>query len=463
MAGLAAAARLSSSPGVEVILLESTDRVGGKLRTEEVAGVALDVGAESVLQRSPHAHRLLELAGLTGSVVHPEPIPAALWSRGRLVPLPTRTFMGVPADPTTAADVLDETELARAQVPWTPPAGEAPEDLSVAEAVGREYGRAIVDRVVEPLLGGVYAGRADQLSMAATMAPLVPAVRSGGSLRARVAEMLPPPDPAAQRPPMLMGLDGGVATFPAALATRLRSRGVRVETSSVVRRLERRPAGWRVITGPTTDEQALDVDAVVVAVPATPTSRLLRPHTTAAADALGEIESASMAVITLAVAGGRPAPGMTGSGFLVPGVDGRTIKASTFSSLKWAWVGRAGDDVTFLRASVGRAGDVAALHRDDAELVATAVAEVGDAIGHPLPHLVDSHVQRWGGGLPQYAVGHLDRVRHVREAVADLPGLAVAGAAYDGVGVAAVLASGEAAAEVVLAHLPTISPAPLTV
>ena len=160
-----------------------------------------------------------------------------------------------------------------------------------------------------------------------------------------------------------------------------------------------------------------------------------------------------MAVITLVLdrTGGDPA-GLAGSGFLVPAREGRTIKASTFSTRKWAWVG-ADTERLVLRASVGRAGEAAALQRDDEELVALALAEISDAVGGPLPRLIDSHVQRWGAGLPQYTVGHHQRVAAVRSEVADLPGLTVAGAAYDGVGVAAVIASGQQAAVHTLAYL----------
>jgi oxygen-dependent protoporphyrinogen oxidase len=155
----------------------------------------------------------------------------------------------------------------------------------------------------------------------------------------------------------------------------------------------------------------------------------------------------TLAVERLAVAS------LTGSGFLVPPVEGRTIKASTFTSAKWAWVADLAPDVAFLRSSVGRAGEVADLQREDDELVALAFAEVGEALGRPLPPLVDGHVQRWGGGLPQYAVGHVSRMDRVAASVAPLAGLELAGAAYAGVGIPAVIASAEAAAEAMATHL----------
>jgi oxygen-dependent protoporphyrinogen oxidase len=165
---------------------------------------------------------------------------------------------------------------------------------------------------------------------------------------------------------------------------------------------------------------------------------------TAAAE-LAAVEYASVAIVTLALAG--PPPG-TGSGYLVPAVDGRTTKAVTFTSRKWGHDG----GVAIVRASVGRFREEADLQRPDAELVDVVRSELREAVG-PVGPLVDSRVVRWGGGLPQYAVGHLDVVRRVREAVAGLPGLAVAGAAYDGVGVPACARSGREAAGLALAGL----------
>jgi protoporphyrinogen/coproporphyrinogen III oxidase len=146
-------------------------------------------------------------------------------------------------------------------------------------------------------------------------------------------------------------------------------------------------------------------------------------------------------------------PPMPGSGFLVPPVDGRTIKAATFSANKWSWVQAQAPDLFLLRTSVGRQGEEAQLQRSDGELVAVALADLSEALGARLPAPVDSSVQRWGGALPQYTVGHVDRVARIREHVAGVAGLEVAGAAYDGVGVPACIGSGRAAAEATLTHL----------
>jgi oxygen-dependent protoporphyrinogen oxidase len=227
--------------------------------------------------------------------------------------------------------------------------------------------------------------------------------------------------------------------------------GVEVRTATTVVGLVRRVTGWRVDLG---TSEALDVDGVVVAVPAAPAARLLRPVAPAAAAALGGVPYASVALVTYALCR-RDLPRLPpGTGFLVPPVEGRLIKASTFSSAKWGWLAAAAPDLVFVRVSVGRYGEERDLQRDDADLAGAGLDELADALGWPaVPRPVDVRVDRWGGALPQYLVGHRSRVTRVRAAVAAQPGLAVCGAAYDGVGIPACVASGAQAAEDVLASL----------
>jgi oxygen-dependent protoporphyrinogen oxidase len=242
--------------------------------------------------------------------------------------------------------------------------------------------------------------------------------------------------------PVFAGITGGMGQLPDALAD-----GLDVRLGATVRELVRTSTGFAVTVGPTTSSETIAADAVVLATPAAPSSRLLASIAPAAAAELGAIEYASMAVVTFALAASSvPELAATdSSGFLVPPVDRRRIKASTFSFSKWGWVRDAGDGLLLLRTSLGRYGEATALQASDDELVAWSLADLRDAVGVTATP-VDTHVQRWGGGLPQYAVGHLDRVARIRSAVAAVPGLAVCGAAYDGVGIPAVIASAHRAA-----------------
>jgi oxygen-dependent protoporphyrinogen oxidase len=299
----------------------------------------------------------------------------------------------------------------------------------------------------------VYAGHAHQISARAAVPQLVAVLDREPSLTRAAAALLPP---ATEEAPVFAGLVGGVGRLPAAIA---RSSGAVVRTGTTVRGLAPRAGGgWRLVVGSTREPEVVEADAVVLATPARATARLLGDTAPAAGRELAGVEHASMAIITLAF----PAPAFPeteGSGFLVPPVDGRSVKASTFSFAKWDWVRAAGEatdePVRLLRCSLGRHREEQTLQRSDEELVALALDDLADAIGLRVPP-VDSHVQRWGGALPQYAVGHLDRVAAVRHELVGLRGLSVCGSAYDGVGIAACIASADLAAAKVLGDLATM-------
>jgi oxygen-dependent protoporphyrinogen oxidase len=453
IAGLVAAWELTRLlPEAKVTLLDAADRPGGKLRREPVAGVPLDVGAESLLARRPEA---LDLAGeleLADEVVHPATTSASIWSRSQLYPMPTGTLMGIPSPPSSALGILTADEVARASAEdmAEPVVGE---DVSLGGFVAHRLGDAVVDRLVEPLLGGVYAGRSRSLSLRACLPQVFDGVRQGVSLTtlAQAAGEASAQSSAAGAP-VFAGVDGGVGRLAEVLTERLRAGGVALHSRTIARELHRTDSGWSVVVGPRPAPEAFAADAVLLAVPAAPAARLLAPHHRGMAAALAEIEYASMAIVTLAVAA-EDGFTLPGSGFLVPPVDGRTIKASTFTSSKWGWSDGSVDGLAFLRASVGRAGETFNLQRPDEELVRVAVAEVSEAVGRPLPRLVDSHVQRWGGALPQYTVGHVDRVSRIRAGAQALPGLELAGAAYEGVGVPACIAGARTAARALATHL----------
>lgn len=438
IAGLAAAYHLAGD-GIAITLIEATDVVGGKLRISEVGGVAVDEGAEMFLRRVPESLDLVERLGRSDEVVSPRTTSASVWSRGSLRPLPSGTVMGVPSSAARLRGVLTTAEVARVGLDRFLPGAAPGEDISVGEWVGRRVGRAVVDRLVDPLLGGVYAGRADDLSLAATI-PQLP--RDERSLLAAARRVVP----AASGDPVFATVTGGMGSLPPSIAAAIRANGGEIVMGRTVRRLERTPGGWRVVHGSTIDEQVIEADAVIIALPAAPAARLLSDAAPAAAGELGSIEAASMAIVTTAWQC-TDVPGLDSSGYLVPAIYARPVKAVTFASSKWAHL--ATSDVVVVRCSIGRHGDIADLQRDDADLVTAAARELTSYAGFSgVP--IDARVSRWAGGLPQYAVGHRDRVARIRAAVAAVPGLAVCGATYDGVGVPACIRTGRAAATQVM-------------
>ncbi|MFF0446586.1 protoporphyrinogen oxidase [Streptomyces sp. NPDC004609] len=446
ISGLAAAHRLVTA-GARVTLVEAGPRLGGKLRAGEIEGVPVDLGAESMLARRPEAVALARAVGLGARLQPPATATAALWTRDALRPMPQGHVMGVPDGPESLAGLLSPEGVARIGRERDLGPADLGDDVAIGAYVAERLGREVVDRLVEPLLGGVYAGDAYRISMRAAVPALFEAAQRHGSLLDGVREVRRKARDAAGAGPAFMGIAGGVGTLPGAVADAVRALGGEILTGTPVTGLSRTAGGWEIRTGDAT----LAADAVVLATPAGPAAELLAAESPAAAAELGGIEYASMALVTLAfrradVAGVLP----DGSGFLVPPVDGRTIKASTFSSRKWNWVNEGSSGLFVLRTSVGRYGEEEHLHREDSELVAVSLHDLGLATGLTA-RPVAGEVTRWTGGLPQYPVGHPARTARIRAEVARLPGLRVCGAAYDGVGIPACIADGQRAADEILA------------
>ncbi|MEV6378124.1 protoporphyrinogen oxidase [Streptomyces sp. NPDC051773] len=453
IAGLAAAHGLLGR-GARVTVLEASDRVGGKLLPGEIAGARVDLGAESILARRPEAVALAREVGLADRLQPPATATASLWTRGALRPMPKGHVMGVPGTASALAGVLSDEGLARIERDADLPRTEIGDDVAVGEYVAARLGREVVDRLVEPLLGGVYAGDAYRISLRSAVPQLFEAARTHTSLTEAVRGIQERAAAAQQTGPVFMGVEGGVGQLPLAVAESVRARGAEILTRTPVTELRRLASGgWRVVAGDGgtgargagADPRVLHADAVVVAVPAPAAAGLLRAEAPAAAAELAAVEYASMALVTLAY---RRADVTLpeGSGFLVPPVDGRTIKASTFASQKWGWIAERNPDLLVLRTSVGRYGETAILERDDAGLVEVSRTDLREATGlSAVP--VETRVTRWDDGLPQYPVGHHARVARLREHLGKLPGLAVCGAAYDGVGIPACVASGAAAVD----------------
>ncbi len=466
IAGLAAAYELSggaagpddATPRVE--LIESSERLGGPLATAEVAGRALDVGPDGVLARRPEAVDLVEELGLAGRL---EPVAASgawVWLRGAAREIPTGLALGVPTD---AAALRHWPGLSR-RGRWAlardrrwPARLSVGEDATIGAIVRAKLGDEVAHGLVEPLVGGIQAGRIDELSARSVFPALLEAARRGGSLAAALAEGGPAsPGPRhASEPtgPAFVTLTSGLGSLPEALAAALAARGVVLRRATAVTALRRTPSGpypWEVDTASTTTP----ADAVVLATPAPVTAALAGRHDGAIA-ALSAVRSAGVAVVTLSLERATTTLPATGTGLLVPlatawpGPDTMLVTALSFLDRKWPHLRR--DDDVLVRAHVGRSDDARWRDLDDDALVARASDEARHLLGRVGP-VRAAHVARWPSALAQYELGHASLVEAARAGARAL-GLALAGSAYDGVGVPATIGSGRRAAREVRQRL----------
>ncbi|MCF6506361.1 protoporphyrinogen oxidase [Blastococcus sp. MG754426] len=419
-------------PDDEIVVLEAGDRIGGKLHRIELAGHWYDTGPEAVLARVPEAVGLVEALGWGDRLVAPATTQAAVVLPEGRFPLPAGTVLGVPASADGLEGILSPAGVARvrAEAELPPPAVDG--DVAVGALLRERLGDEVVDRLVEPLLGGVYAGRADELSLQATMPALFAQLPGSASVLAAASAVRD----AGTRSrgdadgPVFATVDEGIGALPAALVAAARAE-VRLRTPA--HGIRRTATGLEVSVGPVGSPEVLPADAVLVTVPAGKAARLLAGVAPGATAPLQGIPYASMAVVAMAF----PAQHVdAGSGLLVPPVTGRLVKGVTVSSSKWAHLG---GDVLLVRSSVGRFRDESELQRTDGDLAAAVVADVADLLHLSRPEPLQTAVVRWGGGLPQYLVGHQARVDAVRAAVAEVPGLGIAGAAFGGVGLPACI------------------------
>ncbi|MET8796575.1 protoporphyrinogen oxidase [Nocardia sp. NPDC004568] len=431
ISGLVAAYRLRRSLGasVTITVADIRGRVGGVLRTGEIAGEPVDLGAEAFVGRRPEVPELLDELGIADQLVHPAGLRPLIWSQGRAHPLPERTLMGIPAAAESVEGLVDAATVRRiAAEPARPLTWRPGTDIDVCSLVADRFGEQTVARSVDPLLGGVYAGSARSIGLRAALPTLAAALdRGAGSLTEAVSAALPPPSGA----PVFGALRDGYGVLLDALAGRTAATTVR---DTAVTGLRRIPGGWAV-------EPLGEFEAVVLATPAPVTSRLLTDIAPAAARAAAGIELSSSALVALELPKGTALP--PNSGVLVATGESLRAKAFTLSSRKWEHL--AARETALVRVSFGRFGDDAVLGLSDAELIDAATADLAGVTGVPITPL-SAIVQRWPGGLAQYAPGHTERVAEIESALSGFADLAVTGAYLHGVGVPACVAAATRAA-----------------
>ena len=458
IAGLAAAYRLAKlDPTVAVTLVEAEDRLGGKILTERIDGFVIEGGPDSFLAGKPRGVGLCEELGLGDRLqgTMPQGRRAYVWSRGRLHELPEGLTGLVPTrlGPILRTGLLSSRGKVRLALDYVLPPARRAGDEPLAAFVRRRLGREAYVRLVEPLMAGIYAGDGDRLSLAATFPQLRRAEREhGGLIRGVLAAQRG--TAAGQTPggrPAFVTLTAGLGELVDGLASALRAGDARIRTGEAMVGLRLpMPARHERFAVKLGSEEVITADAVVLATPAPATADLVAELDPPLATELRSIPHASSAIVTLAYVRAGVPHRLDAHGYVVPRAERRPVLACTWTSAKWA--GRAPEGTALLRVFVGRLGQEGVLAGSDDDLIALARAEIRSTIGvTSTPTL--TRVHRWPNGMPQYTLGHLDRLAAMERRLAALPGLFLAGSGYRGVGLPDCIASGEAAAEAAQAYV----------
>ena len=447
IAGLAATRRLEVVlPEAEVVLVEEGDRLGGKIGTERVDGFVIEAAPDSFLSRKPRGVGLCEELGLGKELVgrRPENERAFVRRGAALHPLPPGLTGMIPTnlEALTESALLSADGRERLAAEMDVPVRPGDDDESIASFVSRRLGREAYEAFVEPLMTGIYGGDGDQLSLEATFPQLRALELEHGSLiRGLLAQS---PERAAT--PAFLTLSEGMDGLVSAVARRFER--ARVVTGVGARSVTRTGSGHRVELG---GGEALDADAVVVGVPAFAAAELLAALDGDLAAALAEIPYASSVLVTFAFSEDDVVHPLDGYGYVVPRAEGTDVLACTWTSRKWE--ARAPEGAHLIRVYAGRYGGRELTRETDEALLALAREEL-TAIGIEADPIL-TRVQRWPRGMPQYVLGHLDRLARIDASLEAHPGLAVAGAAYRGVGIPDCIGSGEEAADAVARSLAT--------
>lgn len=452
IAGLSAAYRLRELAAtreipLEVTLLERGDRVGGPLETIRRDGFVIETGADSFLSEKPWAAELARRLGLGAELIPTREIYRRTFvvRAGRLVAIPAGFSLLAPAHlgPVFRSPLFSILGKLRIALEPFIPARKDDADESLESFVTRRLGREVLERVAQPLAGGIYTADPRRLSIAATIPRFVEMERRYGSVikglrAAEQASAAKNRDVSGARWSMFQSFKAGMASLPEALTAKL---GGSIRKSADIVAMSREGARWRLVTSA---GDATLADAVIVTAPAYAAARILSPVAPRAANLLGQISYASAATVNLTFKESDfPAP-PEAFGFVVPAIERRKIIAGSFSSLKFE--GRAPNGAVLARAFVGGVLQTEMMRSSDDEIVAAVRDEFRTLLAIiATPQTVD--LRRWPDSMPQYEVGHLSRVAEIEKLVAEIPAFAIAGAAYRGVGIPDCVRSGEQAAD----------------
>lgn len=441
---------------IRLTLLEKKPALGGSIQTLRKDGFIIEKGPDSFLSRKPAAVRLCTELGLEQEWVGVNPAAARsfLYQRGRLHPMPEGLALGIPTKvrPFVSTPLLSPLGKARAAFDFLLPKRHAGEDESLGALITRRLGREVADRLVGPILAGIYAGDVHQLSTSATF-PLLQQLESRhrsiilGMLASRKQPQAqasgPSLLPAALQRSMFLSLRTGLYTLVERLAETLRRQGAILAAGLSVTTMTRTGEGYTLRLS---DGSRLQADGVILAVPAERALLLLQGASERLTEHLAHIPSASVANVVLAFDRQPFAKPLQGSGFVVPRGEGLQVTACTWASEKWQHTAPAG--MALIRAYVGHAADQSHEFLSDKELASRVTADLRRMMGDFIAEPLFTEVTRHKDAMSQYLPGHLDRLRELEDELREsFPGLIATGRSYRGVGIPDCIAQGEQAAQ----------------
>jgi oxygen-dependent protoporphyrinogen oxidase len=455
IAGLAAAHRLlelrQQSLDVEILLLEASSRLGGAIATERIGDFLLEGGPDSFVTEKPWALQLCERLGLTSRLLSTQPAYQKIYvvRKGRLEPLPEGFFLLAPTRlwPFIQTPLFSWAGKLRIASELLRPRASPVADESLGSFVRRRFGAQALERVAQPLVGGIYASDPDKLSLRATMPRFLEMERKQRSViyamwsaqRRRRREA-----GSGARWSLFVTMAGGVGELVDAIAQRLPEGCIRLHSRVQALHFDDQEKNWRIALN---GGETIEAGAVILATPAYRTADILASITARAAGHLKQISYASTATVSLAYKRADFPEPPDSFGFVVPAIERRKIMACTFSSLKYP--GRAPEGAVLLRAFVGGSLQPELLNNDDAALERNVRDEIANLLGVRAEPLV-SRIWRHPNSMPQYHVGHEERIASIKDALRGFPTLALAGSAYSGVGISDCVRTGEEAAEAVI-------------
>jgi len=444
--------RASDQP-VEIFLVERDHRLGGKVLTERVQDFVIEGGPDSFLTLKPWALQLCERLGMADQLLAPQPgRKTFILFKNRLRQLPEGAMGVIPTHfaALLKSDLFSTWGKIRMGLELLVPPKRDGRDESLGEFVRRRLGPEPLERLAEPLLAGVYAANANQLSLKAAFPQLRALEHQHGSLIAgALAYRRQHAISVRKSNPLFMTLRTGLNTLIETLRAQLQKASI--ITGQPVTHLSRHNTQYHIRLA---DERVIEADALVLATPAYVTAGLLKPLNSEAAELLADIPYVSTAVVTMAFRRSDVVHPLDATGFLIPRIEGRDLTACTWSSSKWP--ARAPEGFVLLRCFFGRSGQEDILQLDDKALVRLACGELRDLLGLRGEPVL-TRVHRWPTAMPQYLVGHLDRLSKIERILEEYPGLFLAGAAYRGIGLPDCIHEGAVATERIYQYISAIA------